>query len=75
MELTGKHVVVVGLGVVGIPILLVNLGGSAVLSIRFLLERGSFQSLEKWQTGYVPVYAAWGVVVVIGFPLVFRMVG
>ncbi|MBM3852561.1 MAG: hypothetical protein FJ399_05340 [Verrucomicrobia bacterium] len=53
-------------------ILLVNLAGSAVLYGRFLLGRGSFASLERWQTGYLPVYALWGAIVVIVFPLLFR---
>jgi hypothetical protein len=52
-------------------ILLVNLAWSAVLHIRFLRGRGSFASLEKWQTDYLPVYAAWAVVVVVVFPPVF----
>ncbi len=55
-------------------ILLINLAGSAVLYLRFLAGRGSFQSLERWQTGYLPVYAVWAAIVVIGFPLVFRFV-
>jgi hypothetical protein len=53
-------------------ILLVNLAWSAVLYIRFLIGRGSFQSLERWQTAYLPVYAVWAAMVVIVFPLVFR---
>jgi len=53
-------------------ILLVNLSWSAVVYIRFLRGRGSFTSLERWQTGYLPVYAAWAAIVVIVFPLVFR---
>jgi hypothetical protein len=53
-------------------VLLVNLAWSAVLYLRFLTGRGSFRSLERWQTGYIPVYAAWAAVVVIVFPLVFR---
>ena len=52
-------------------ILLVNLAWSAVLHIRFLRGRGSFASLEKWQTDYLPVYAAWAAVVVIVFPPLF----
>jgi len=52
-------------------ILLVNLAWSAVLHIRFLSGRGSFASLEKWQTDYLPVYAAWAAVVAIVFPPVF----
>jgi hypothetical protein len=52
-------------------ILLVNLAWSAVLYIRFLRGRGSFASLERWQTDYLPVYAAWAAIVVIVFPPVF----
>ena len=52
-------------------ILLVNLAWSAVLHIRFLRGRGSFASLEKWQTDYLPVYAVWAAVVVIVFPPLF----
>jgi len=52
-------------------ILLVNLAWSALLYIRFLRERGSFTDLEGWQTNYLPVYAVWGGIVVIVFPLVF----
>jgi hypothetical protein len=52
-------------------ILLVNLAWSAVLYVRFLRGRGSFASLERWQTSYVPVYAAWATLVVIVFPLAF----
>lgn len=53
-------------------ILLVNLAWSGVLYVRFLRGRGSFASLEKWQTDYLPVYGAWAVVVVILFPPLFR---
>jgi hypothetical protein len=52
-------------------ILLVNLAWSAVLYLRFLRGRGSFAGLERWQTDYLPVYAAWAAVVVIVFPLLF----
>jgi hypothetical protein len=60
---------VAGLGVN--IILLVNLAWSANLYIRFLRERGSFTDLERWQTNYLPVYAVWGAIVVIVFPIVF----
>ena len=56
-------------------ILLVNLAWSAVLYLRFLLGRGAFASLERWQTGYLPVYAAWAAIVVIIFPPLFRWIG
>lgn len=52
-------------------ILLVNLAWSAVLYIRFLRARGSFSDLERWQTSYLPVYAAWASMVVIVFPPLF----
>ncbi len=27
--------------------------------------------LERWQTAYLPVYAVWAAIVVIGFPPLF----
>ena len=55
-------------------ILLVNLGWSACLYARFLLGRGSFVALERWQTMYLPVYAVWAGFVVVGFPPLFGYV-
>jgi hypothetical protein len=55
-------------------ILLVNLAWSAVLYLRFLRGRGAFARLERWQTDYLYVYAAWAAVVVVLFPPVFRYV-
>jgi hypothetical protein len=52
-------------------ILLVNLGWSAVLYLRFIRGHGSFTSLERWQTAYLPVYSVWAALVVVGFPPVF----
>ena len=52
-------------------ILLVNLGWSAVLYGRFLAGRATFTRLERWQTAYLPVYAAWAWVVVVVFPPLF----
>jgi hypothetical protein len=52
-------------------ILLVNLGWSAWLYTRFFRGRGSFGALERWQTGYLPVYSAWAAIVVVLFPLLF----
>ena len=52
-------------------ILLVTLGGSAVLYARFLAGRVGFTALERWQTAYLPVYALWAWVVVVAFPPVF----
>jgi hypothetical protein len=55
-------------------ILLVNLAWSAVLYIRFLRGRGAFETLEQWQTEYLPVYAAWAAIVVVVFPPLFGYV-
>ncbi|MDH3403227.1 MAG: permease prefix domain 1-containing protein [Acidobacteriota bacterium] len=52
-------------------ILLANLAGSAVLYSRFLTGRGSFTTLERWQTAFLPVYAAWAWLVVAVFPPLF----
>jgi len=52
-------------------ILLVNLAGSAWLYARFLLDRGTIATLERWQTAYLPVYSVWAALVVVVFPPVF----
>ena len=52
-------------------ILVANLTGSAVLYARFVSRRSGFAPLERWQTAYLPVYAAWAWIVVLLFPLVF----
>ena len=52
-------------------ILLVNLAWSAVLYVRFLRGRAPVTVLERWQTTYLAVYAAWAAVVVIVFPPAF----
>jgi len=53
-------------------ILLVNLGLSAVLYMRFMTKRASFDPLERWQTGYIQVYAIWAWIVVVLFPIIFN---
>jgi hypothetical protein len=53
-------------------VLLANLAWSAVLLGRFLLGRGRFAALERWQTTYLPVYAAWSWFVVLAFPPLFH---
>ncbi|MBA3889888.1 MAG: hypothetical protein H0X64_05105, partial [Gemmatimonadaceae bacterium] len=55
-------------------ILIVNLAWSAVLYVRFLRGRGGFAALERWQTGYLPIYAAWAALVVVVFPLAFAFI-
>lgn len=54
--------------------LLVNLSRSAVLYLNFLRGRGSFTRIERWQTRYVPVYAAWAAIVAVIFPPLFGYV-
>ncbi|MGW5577218.1 permease prefix domain 1-containing protein [Micromonospora chokoriensis] len=52
-------------------ILLVNLAWSAWLLLTFIRRRAPFAALERWQTGYLPVYAGWAWFVVLVFPPLF----
>jgi hypothetical protein len=52
-------------------VLLANLAWSAWLLLRFVRRRTPFAALERWQTGYLPVYAAWAWIVVLAFPPLF----
>jgi len=52
-------------------VLMANLAWAAVLSLRFVAGRGSFAEVERWQTAYLPVYAAWAAIVVVVFPPLF----
>ena len=52
-------------------ILLANLAWSAWLALGFVRRRRPFVALERWQTGYLPVYAAWAWFVVLAFPPLF----
>jgi hypothetical protein len=52
-------------------VLLVNLAGVAWLSARFLTGRSMLHRLERWQTTYIPVLAAWAAAVVVVLPLLF----
>ena len=51
--------------------LLVNLAGTAWLSLRFLTGRIAFHRLERWQTSYLPVFAFWAATVVAVVPPLF----
>jgi hypothetical protein len=53
-------------------VLLVNLGGAAVLYAGFLRGRLAFSRLCGWQTFYLYVLAAWAAIVAFAFPLLFR---
>ncbi|GIH17179.1 permease prefix domain 1-containing protein [Rugosimonospora africana] len=55
-------------------ILLVNLAWSAWLLLTFIRRRKPFAALERWQTGYLPVYAVWAWIVVLAFPPLFNYV-
>jgi hypothetical protein len=52
-------------------VLLANLAWSAWLLSSFLRGRRLFSDLERWQTTYIPVYAAWAAMVVVVFPPLF----
>ncbi|MGH3879775.1 MAG: permease prefix domain 1-containing protein [Actinophytocola sp.] len=52
-------------------ILLANLAWSAWLLLRFIRRQAPFTALERWQTAYLPVYAAWAWIVVLAFPPLF----
>jgi hypothetical protein len=52
-------------------VLLVNLGGSALLYAGFLRGRVAFSRLCDWQMFYLYVLAAWAAIVALVFPVVF----
>lgn len=53
-------------------LLIVNLTWSAVLYVRFLLGRSPIKRLERWQTGFLQVFAAWAWFVTVFFPVIFN---
>jgi hypothetical protein len=52
-------------------VLLANLVWSAWLLAGFVRRRTPFAAIERWQTGYLPIYAVWAWIVVLAFPPVF----
>jgi hypothetical protein len=52
-------------------LLVVDLAGTAWLSLRLLTGRATAARLERWQTGYLPVLGAWAAAVVVVLPPVF----
>lgn len=64
---TANKTAALGLNVV----LLVQLMGTGWLLWRFLRARGTFDAVERWQTRYLVVYAAWAAIVVLVFPPAF----
>jgi hypothetical protein len=64
---TPNRTAALGLNVV----LLVNLSGAALLSVRFLTRRSTFHRPVRWQTAYLPVLALWAGTVVVVLPPLF----
>ncbi|MET3769098.1 hypothetical protein ABIB15_001785 [Marisediminicola sp. UYEF4] len=64
---TANRVAALGLNLV----LLVNLAVTTWLTVRLLTGRGQAVRVERWQTGYLPVCAAWVAVVVLALPPMF----
>jgi len=52
-------------------VLLVHLVRTGWLQLGFVRGRRGFAVVERWQTTYLPVYAAWAAVVVLVLPVVF----
>jgi len=64
---TPNRTAALGLNVV----LLLNLAGAALLSVRFVTRRSTLHRLERWQTSYLPVFALWAAAVVAVLPPLF----
>lgn len=64
---TANKVAALGLNLV----LLVHLAWAAWLGGGFVRGQRAFGAVERWQTQYLPVYAAWAAIVVVVFPPVF----
>jgi hypothetical protein len=64
---TANRVAALGLNV----ILIVNLLGTAWLLARQVTGRSPAVRLERWQTGYLPVFAVWVALVVLALPPTF----
>ncbi|MDH4280458.1 MAG: permease prefix domain 1-containing protein [Acidimicrobiia bacterium] len=52
-------------------VLLVNLGVTAWLYVRFLQRQVRFDAVSRWQTSYLVVYPIWAALVVLAFPPLF----
>jgi hypothetical protein len=70
LGLTANRVAALGLNLV----LLVNLAVTAWLTGRLLAGRAQPVRIERWQTGYLPVFAGWVVLVVLVLPPLFGFV-
>lgn len=65
---TANRAAALGLNVV----LMVSLARTAWLGYGFVRRRRPFADVERWQTAYAGVYAAWAAVVVAAFPPLFN---
>ncbi len=64
---TPNRIAALGLNV----LLVVNLAGTAWLSLRMLTGRATAARLERWQTSYLPILGLWAAAVVLVLPPVF----
>ncbi|MBL0886816.1 permease prefix domain 1-containing protein [Myceligenerans indicum] len=64
---TANKVAALGLNL----ILLVHLAWAGRLTFGFVRGSRTFVATERWQTGYLPVYGAWALVVAVAFPPLF----
>lgn len=64
---TANRVAALGLNLV----LLANLLGTAWFTLRLLAQRGPALAVERWQTGYLPVFGVWAAAIVLVLPVVF----
>ncbi|MFC9559538.1 permease prefix domain 1-containing protein [Agromyces sp. NPDC056965] len=55
-------------------ILLASLAWAAWLHLGFVQRRVPFGVVERWQTGYLPVYVGWAAIIVFAFPPLFGFV-
>lgn len=65
--LTPNRVAALGLNLV----LVVNLLVTAWISVRMIARRAAVDRLERWQTGFLPVFVVWVAVVIIVVPPLF----
>lgn len=67
LGLTANRVAGLGLNL----ILLVNLAVTAWHTVRLLAGRAPAARIERWQTGYLPVFVGWVLIVVLALPPLF----
>lgn len=53
-------------------LIFIHLFGTGILFIQFFRGKIDFSRIEKWQTGFLPVFALWLGIVALIFPLLFQ---